>query len=31
MCDFEIEQVFIKNIEWMEETKERVMERHGRT
>ena len=30
MCDFEIEQVFIKDIEWMAETKERVMERHER-
>ena len=30
MCDFEIEQAFIKDIEWMAETKERVMERHER-
>ena len=30
MCDYEIEQAFIKDIEWMEETKERVMERHER-
>ena len=30
MCDFEIEQALLKDIEWMAETKERVLERHGR-
>ena len=30
MCDFEIEQALLKDIEWMADTKERVLERHGR-